>query len=98
MAATITDIVTTLDDILSFARAGHARGQREMTELSALVGSVVEEYEDMDEPVSFAPADRLAAPLHITWVRRALRNLIDNALRYGGAARGDVGARSGASR
>ena len=87
MAATIEDIARSLDDILSLARAGRARGPSEMTELSALVASVVEEYEDMGEPVMLQAAERMAMPLRATWLRRAIRNLIGNALRYGGGAR-----------
>ncbi len=87
MAGTIEDIVRTLNDILSLARIGRSNEPREMTELSALVGAVVEEYEDMGEPVTQGESPRIVAPLRATWLRRALRNLIGNALRYGGTAR-----------
>lgn len=87
MAATIEDIVRTLDDILSLARVGRPSDPRERTELSALVASVVEEYEDMGEPVDLGDTQRTVLELRSTWLRRALRNLIDNALRYGGGAR-----------
>jgi signal transduction histidine kinase len=87
MAATIEDITRSLDDILALARAGHAREPQEMTELSALAASLVEEYEDIGEPVSLEPGERMALPVRATWLRRALRNLIGNALRYGKAAR-----------
>ena len=86
MAATITDIAQSLDDILSLARAGRNPGPTEMTELSALLASVVEEYEDIGEPVVLGEATRMAMPLRATWLRRAIRNLIGNALRYGGGA------------
>lgn len=87
MAATIEDIARTLDDILSLARVGRPDGDGEPTELSALVASVVEEYEDMGQPVELVSAARVVLPLRATWFRRALRNLIGNALRYGGRAR-----------
>lgn len=87
MAATITDITRTLDDILSLARAGHAREPMEMTELSALAAALVEEYEDMAQPVTLMDSQRISLPLRATLLRRALRNLIDNALRYGQCAR-----------
>ena len=83
MAATIEDIVRTLDDILSLARVGRPSDPCEATELSALVGSVVEEYEDMGDPVTVTHMPRIVVSLRATWVRRALRNLIGNALRYG---------------
>lgn len=83
MAATIEDITRTLDDILSLARVGRPTDPLESTDLAALVASVVEEFEDMGEPVTFEESQRIALPLRATWLRRALRNLIGNALRYG---------------
>jgi signal transduction histidine kinase len=87
MATTIEDIVRTLDDILSLARVGRPSDPLERNELSALVSSVVEEYEDMGEPVELAPTERIVREVRPTWLRRALRNLIGNALRYGHVAR-----------
>lgn len=87
MAGTIEDIVRTLDDILSLARVGRPSDPRERTELSALVASVVEEYEDMGEPVELEETLRIVLEVRPTWLRRALRNLIGNALRYGQRAR-----------
>ncbi|HET9629888.1 MAG TPA: HAMP domain-containing sensor histidine kinase [Novosphingobium sp.] len=86
MAATIEDITRTLDDILSLARVGRPSDPAERTELSALVLSVVEEYEDMGQPVALSETSRIALTLRPTWIRRALRNLIGNALRYGRSA------------
>ncbi|HCF24206.1 sensor histidine kinase [Novosphingobium sp. UBA6272] len=87
MAATIEDITRSLDDILSLARVGRPSDPLEQTELNALVGQIAEEFEDMGEAVSFEPAERLVLPLRATWVRRAIRNLVVNALRYGQTAR-----------
>jgi signal transduction histidine kinase len=87
MAATIEDITRSLDDILSLARVGRPSDPLEQTELNALVGQIAEEFEDMGEAVNFEPTERLVLPLRATWVRRAIRNLVVNALRYGGAAR-----------
>jgi signal transduction histidine kinase len=83
MALTIEDITRTLDDILSLARVGRPTDQPESTELAALVASVVEEFEDMGESVDLCETSRIALPVRATWLRRALRNLIANALRYG---------------
>jgi signal transduction histidine kinase len=83
MAASIEDITRSLDDILSLARVGRPSDPLERTDLSALLAAVVEEFEDMGEPVELGDTQRLAMPLRATWLRRALRNLIENALRYG---------------
>ncbi|WP_408591784.1 sensor histidine kinase [Novosphingobium sp.] len=87
MAATIEDINRSLDDILSLARVGRPSDPLEPTELSALVADVVGEYEDMGEPVTLEEGARMVASIRATWLRRALRNLISNALRYGEQAR-----------
>lgn len=97
MATTIEDITRTLDDILSLARVGRPTDERESTELSALVAAVVEEYEDMGEPVELGDTARIVLPLRSTWIRRALRNLIGNALRYGAVARVSLTREAGAA-
>ncbi|HEX2794958.1 MAG TPA: ATP-binding protein [Croceicoccus sp.] len=86
MAGTIEDITRTLDDILSLARVGRPSDALETTELSALVASVIEEFEDVGEPVELGETERIVMPLRATWLRRAVRNLTSNALRYAGSA------------
>lgn len=83
MAQSIEDITATLDDILSLARVGRPGSPTEATDISALVAGIVEEFEDMDEPVELKAGGRVTAQVRPTWVRRATRNLIINALRYG---------------
>ena len=87
MAATIEDITRSLDDILSLARVGRPSDPREPVQLAALVAQVVEEFEDMGQPVTLEASERLVLPARATWLRRALRNLTSNAVRYGQAAR-----------
>lgn len=95
MASIIEDVAHSLDDMLSLARVGRPTDPLEATELSALVGGVVDEFEDMGEPVVLAETMRVVLSLRATWLRRGLRNLIANAVRYGGNARISV-AREGA--
>ncbi|MDT0506737.1 ATP-binding protein [Novosphingobium sp. MMS21-SN21R] len=87
MAATIEDINRSLDDILSLARVGRPSDPLEPNELSALVADVIGEFEDMGEAVELGDTDRMVLPIRATWLRRALRNLVSNALRYGQRAR-----------
>ncbi|MEO1969238.1 MAG: ATP-binding protein [Sphingomonadaceae bacterium] len=86
MAATIEDITRTLDEILELARIGRATKPPERADLFALAASVVEEFEDLGEEVELADSEKVSASVHITWLKRALRNLVGNALRYGGSA------------
>ncbi|WP_379548399.1 ATP-binding protein [Qipengyuania sp. DSG2-2] len=97
MAAGIEDITRSLDDILSLARIGRAPGAPENAQLNALASSVVEEFEDMGKDVSFAGAEKITAPVHVTWLRRALRNLVSNAVRYGGTAQVSLLSQDGAA-
>ena len=90
MAATIEDIVRTLDEILELARIGRAANPPERAAIMALADSVVEEFEDMGEPVTLIEGPRVSAEVHVTWLKRALRNLISNAVRYGTSARVSV--------
>ena len=40
----------------------------------------------MGRPVTLETQGRIAAPVHLTWLKRGLRNLVTNALRYAGSA------------
>lgn len=86
MAASIEDITQTLDDILTLARVGKAHEPPERAELSALLASIVEEFEDRGKAVSIAETTRVVHPIYITWLRRGIRNIISNAIRYGNIA------------
>ena len=85
MVTSIEDITRSLDDILALARIGRASAPPEKAELSALISSVVQEFEDMGKPVTSGDLPRTTLAIHVTWLRRALRNLIGNGLRYAGA-------------
>lgn len=86
MADSIEDITATLDDILTLSRVGRDRSGMEAVDLGVLAIGVAEEFEDLGEPVSIANPARLVARVQVTWIKRALRNLVSNAVRYGGSA------------
>lgn len=87
MVASIDDITRTLDDILSLARIGRTGEAPEPVNLGALVEMIADEYRDLGQDVELADCERIVAPLQLTWIRRALRNVIGNAVRYGQRAR-----------
>jgi len=73
------------DAVLSAARGSGWEAMRKV-DLSALIESVCADLEDMDKPVawySHEPAPLMCRPSEI---RRATRNLIENAVAYGGKA------------
>lgn len=97
MAGIIAEMSDTLEDILSFARLGRSSEAKVDTDLAALVEAVVDDFRDLDQPVSAGDAARLPARLRPTLMRRAVRNLIENAIKYAGAAEVQVIARPDAA-
>ena len=59
-------------------------------DLAVLVEDVVEDYVDTGAPVTIATDGKAPAALRPVLFARAMRNLIDNAVAYGGAARVSV--------
>ena len=86
MADTIDEMNGTLDDILSLARLGRPSEGLTEVDLAALVDAVVEDFRDLGKPVSLADGSRLPMRLRPSLMRRAVRNLIENAVKYGGSA------------
>lgn len=86
MADTIAEMNRTLDDILSLARMGRPSEPLTEVDLAALVDAVVEDFRDLGQEVAFEEAERLRMRLRPSLIRRAIRNLIENAVKYGGGA------------
>lgn len=90
MIATVDEMAAMLDDILVLARSGRAREEARPVDVAALADAVVEEARDIGQNVSFEQGESCVAPVQPVLLRRALRNLIDNAVKYGGSARVSV--------
>lgn len=90
MIATIEEMTGTLEDILTLARAGRSREQFERADVSALIASVVEEYRELGASVAFRSDGPHEFDVQPTLLRRAIRNLVDNALKYAGSAEIEV--------
>lgn len=87
MSATIVEMAAMLDDILALARAGQPSEAREPTDLAAMLAELVDDYQDMGNAVSLTEGGSAGVrPVRVAALRRAMRNLIDNALCYGGSA------------
>lgn len=86
MAETIAEMNRTLDDILSLARLGRPSEPATQVDLGALVDAVVEDFRDLGEDVIFDEPPRVAMTLRPSLMRRAVRNLIENAVKYAHAA------------
>jgi len=90
MIATIEEMTATLADILTLARVGRSREQFERVNLSALAGSIAEEYRELGSKVDFSADAPHALDVQPNLIRRAIRNLADNALKYAGTAEIEV--------
>ncbi len=86
MADTIAEMNRTLDDILSLARLGRPSEPVTEVDLASLVDAVVEDFRDIGAAVTFEEAARLRIRLRPSLIRRAIRNLIENAVKYGDEA------------
>ncbi|HEY0130310.1 MAG TPA: ATP-binding protein, partial [Allosphingosinicella sp.] len=95
LVATVEEMAATLEDILTLARTGRAREPVRPVDLAALADAVVEEFRDLGLAVEFRPSPRAVLAVQPNLLRRALRNLVDNALAYGGGGRVTVEERSG---
>ncbi len=87
---TIDDMTRMVDEILSLARLGQSTEPRLLVDLSALADSIVEEFRELGKDVTFEEAPRTPLMMQPGLVRRLLRNLIDNAVKYGERARVSV--------
>lgn len=86
MADTIDEMNRMLQDILSLARIGRGSEPPVETELTALVDVVVEDFRDLGADVHFEPEGRVVQRVRSASMKRAVRNLIENAVKYAGAA------------
>src|SRR6185295_10047312 len=95
MRADMEEIDKVIAQFLAFAKNEDEPLSR--NDLEGLIREVVEGYRRRDQPVSFAPAG--LAPFHFAplAIRRALSNLVDNALRYAPGAV-EISARAEAGR
>lgn len=86
MADIIEHMHSMLEDILSLARLGRSSEQPTDTDLAALVDAVVDDFHDLGHDVVFEETGRTRIRLRPTLMSRAVRNLIENAVKYAGGA------------
>lgn len=87
-------ILATLDEMQSMAEATTTFAREESTseetqpvDLGALVSSICDDLEDMGQEVAFAEGDKITVRCRPVAMKRVLRNIIENAVRYGHRAR-----------
>jgi signal transduction histidine kinase len=87
MADSIDELVRILDDILTLARLGKSGEALQRSDMAALIESIIDEFEATGAAAAFVPPDdRVIADVRPLLIRRALRNIISNALKHGKTA------------
>jgi signal transduction histidine kinase len=83
----IQEMTQLIDATLTLFQDEHVGDEPFTTlDLCALVGVIVEDHADRGDPVTFAPRDAATCRGKPLALRRAIGNLIQNALKYGGSA------------
>ncbi|MES2338535.1 MAG: HAMP domain-containing sensor histidine kinase [Pseudomonadota bacterium] len=86
MADTIDEMTRMLEDILSLARLGRSSEPPAEVDLAALIDAVAEDFRDLGHDVVTVDSARLPLRIRPSLMRRAVRNLVENAVKYAGAA------------
>ncbi|WP_407169016.1 ATP-binding protein [Bradyrhizobium sp. ORS 111] len=76
-----------IESTLAFAQDDARQEPRTLVDLGVLVGDVCEDVEDTGGKVSYSEGRGIDVRCRPALVRRAVANLIDNAVKYGGGAR-----------
>jgi signal transduction histidine kinase len=83
MLGTIATMNEMIEASLAFARDETAAEPRRPVDLTALVGSIVDDMTDAGVAIEMKPAGEVIYECQPIALRRAITNLLDNAIRYG---------------
>jgi signal transduction histidine kinase len=95
MLADLDEMEKMIAATLAFARDDAAREERRATDLAALVQGLVDDLAATGAAASYAGPDRLVVAVRPMALKRAVANLLDNAVKYGKAARASLAAATG---
>lgn len=87
MDADLEEMEAMVEATLAYLRGEDAAEPRRMTDLSALLATLVDDAADAGADVAFDGPAHLPAALHASSMKRAFANLVNNALIHGGSAR-----------
>lgn len=91
--ATVDELTTICEATLAFTRAEATSEPTQTVALADLVGEVIKEFRLAGKPVSLDSTSSVRCACRPVALKRALRNLIENAVRYGSEARLSVSSK-----
>jgi signal transduction histidine kinase len=94
MLSTIAEIQTMTEATLAFAREDATAENTRTVDLSALVESLCDDLAELGYDISFSEGQKISYSCRPDALRRACRNLVENAIRYGERARVSVERRA----
>ena len=86
LSAEIDDMQSMVESTLSFASGEAQLVPNRLTDIASLLISLVDEAADAGNACAYEGPDHIETMGHPVSLKRALRNVIDNALKYGGPA------------
>lgn len=88
--STLEELQSMVDATLTFTREASIAGETRVIDMNALVGSVCDDLAELGQRVTVAEATKAPMRCRPEALRRAVRNIVENAVRYGGCARVQV--------
>ncbi len=95
MLADLDEMERMIAATLAFARDDAAREERRQVDVAALVQGLVDDFAATGAAASYVGPDSLVMAARSMALKRAVANLLDNAVKYGGAARATLGRQLG---
>ncbi|MDO9384601.1 MAG: ATP-binding protein [Hyphomicrobiaceae bacterium] len=83
----ISEMESMLDATLAFIRGDASEEPVEQIDLAAMLQTIANEFEDAGQPVDLASIDNLIITARPQTMKRAIINVVQNALKHGGSAR-----------
>lgn len=87
LKALVAEMQAMVEATLDFARGAAVHEAAVQVDLAAVLADLVRDAAAGEGHATLAAAQPVLAAVHLTTLKRALRNLIDNAIRYGDVAR-----------
>lgn len=93
--ATLAEMESMIGSTLAFAREDAEQEEPRIVDLPSLVESICDDMADAGRPVEFEDASPLKYTCRPLALKRAVSNVVDNAIKYGGNARVKVSSHPG---